>query len=165
MEIEALQSKCSTDRELNEEKSIQEIEEYLEDSYTGARMLDQEEAMLRIARALFAFKADINEEIFSEAVREREVLKECAISQLDMGIVANKDYSYLQSGNPVWYVNFEESKIEKGTISGIYFKDGNVDSFSVDFENGDFDEFYGESIGKRFFLTKEAADEAFVKGE
>ena len=51
------------------------------------------------------------------------------------------------------------------THLGIYFKDGNVDSFSVDFENGDFDEFYGESIGKRFFLTKEAADEAFVKGE
>ena len=45
------------------------ILEYLENSYTGARMMNDISAMIRIARAITAFKADpeiAEDEIFTE---------------------------------------------------------------------------------------------------
>lgn len=41
-----------------------EIIEYLECAYLGAKALGDEEAMLRISRALLAFKADPYKDIF-----------------------------------------------------------------------------------------------------
>lgn len=42
------------------------IIEYLENSYSGAKMFHDEECMLRISRALAAFKADVETNIFTE---------------------------------------------------------------------------------------------------
>lgn len=49
---------------------IKEIENYLETSYSGAKMMDDVESMCRIARALVALKADTEMEIFTEEFQE-----------------------------------------------------------------------------------------------
>lgn len=38
----------------------------LENTYTGAKMMGDEEVMLRASRALLAFKADVHKDIFIE---------------------------------------------------------------------------------------------------
>ena len=42
------------------------IVEYLEHSYSGAKMMDDVESMFRISRALAALQADIHDSIFKE---------------------------------------------------------------------------------------------------
>lgn len=49
---------------------IRVIENYLEISYSGAKMMDDVESMHRIARALAALKADTEMEIFTEEFQE-----------------------------------------------------------------------------------------------
>lgn len=44
---------------------------YLEDAYTGARMCDDQETMLRISRALWAFKQDTEEDMDSNITASR----------------------------------------------------------------------------------------------
>ena len=48
-------------------------QQILENSYTGAKMSDDEEMMLRCSRAIFAFKADICKDIFKEEVVESQI--------------------------------------------------------------------------------------------
>ena len=47
------------------------VKDYLEHSYSGAKMMDDVEGMLRIARALAALQADIYDEIFKEEFLEK----------------------------------------------------------------------------------------------
>lgn len=75
-----------------------------------------------------------------------------------------EDFTKLKHGSKVWYVDYEASEVEPGEIYLISFKDGVVDSFSVNFENGDFDEFVGSSLEKSFFASKNAANDALIKG-
>lgn len=49
---------------------IKEIENYLETSYSGAKMMDDVESMCRIARALAALKANPEMEIFTDEFQE-----------------------------------------------------------------------------------------------
>lgn len=49
---------------------IKVIEEYLENSYSGAKMMDDVDAMCRISRAIAALKADTEMEIFTEEFKE-----------------------------------------------------------------------------------------------
>lgn len=49
---------------------IKVIEEYLESSYSGAKMMDDVDAMCRISRAIAALKADTEMEIFTEKFKE-----------------------------------------------------------------------------------------------
>ena len=71
----------------------------------------------------------------------------------------------VQKGSRVWYVDFDSGCIEIGTVFSAYYKDGKLDSFSVEFDNdGDFDEFYGSAIGDCFFLSEESAKTALVRG-
>ena len=71
----------------------------------------------------------------------------------------------IQKGTPVWYVDFESGRIERGVVFSVQYKDQKVDSFSVDFEEtGDFDEFYGDAIGHCFFLSEEMAKAELVRG-
>lgn len=49
---------------------IKEIEKYLENSYSGSKMMDDMDAMCRIARALAALKADPEMEVFTEEFQE-----------------------------------------------------------------------------------------------
>ena len=78
-------------------------------------------------------------------------------------IEAKAKYTDLKVGAKVWYVDFETGEIETGTLSGVYFKDGKLDSFSVDFDCGDFDEFLGKAMGKDFFLSGDDACAALRK--
>ena len=52
-----------------------EILEYLEYSYSGAKMMDDIELQTRIGRAIEAFKADVPEDIFKENFIESQIVK------------------------------------------------------------------------------------------
>lgn len=51
---------------MDNEKQKQEVIDFLENTYTGAKMMGGEEVMLRASRALLAFKADVHKDIFIE---------------------------------------------------------------------------------------------------
>lgn len=51
---------------MDNEKQKQEVIDFLENTYTGAKMMRDEEVMLRASRALLAFKADVHKDIFIE---------------------------------------------------------------------------------------------------
>lgn len=51
---------------MDNEKQKQEVIEFLESTYTGAKMMGDDEVMLRASRALLAFKADVHKDIFIE---------------------------------------------------------------------------------------------------
>ena len=52
-------------------EKIDIIKDYLEYSYSGAKMMGDAEGMLRISRALVALQADIYDEIFNEEFLEK----------------------------------------------------------------------------------------------
>ena len=52
-------------------RHINDIKDYLELSYSGAKIMDDAEAMLRISRALVALQADVYEDIFKEEFAEK----------------------------------------------------------------------------------------------
>lgn len=68
MEIEADQEEDIVDQGRGKD-----IEEYLENSYSGAEMMDDPELMLRISRAVAAFRADPEEDIFTEKFTEEYI--------------------------------------------------------------------------------------------
>lgn len=58
-------------------KNQETIIEYLENSYSGAKMMDDDETMLKIARAIVAFKADpYDNEIFTDKFIEKFIEEE-----------------------------------------------------------------------------------------
>lgn len=65
-------------------KQLKVIEEYLENSYSGAKMMNDIEAMCRISRAIAALKADLELEIFTqdfkESLTKEHCLKRCKYS-------------------------------------------------------------------------------------
>lgn len=62
----------------NEQKAILD---YLETSYSGAKMMDDEETMLRIARAVSAFKMDTDVDIFTESAVEKYIERETEVKR------------------------------------------------------------------------------------
>lgn len=48
---------------MDNEKQKQEVIDFLENTYAGAKMMGDEEVMLRASRALLAFKADVHKDI------------------------------------------------------------------------------------------------------
>lgn len=71
----------------------------------------------------------------------------------------------LTKGTPIWYVDQNTGEIEEGEVFSVYYKDGKLDSFSVDFvQSGDFDEFVGSAWGDCFFGNPEQAKAALLKG-
>lgn len=54
---------------------LNDVKEYLENSYSGAKMMDDVESMTRIARALAALQADVEKDIFTEEFMKEYVLK------------------------------------------------------------------------------------------
>ena len=66
----------------------------------------------------------------------------------------------LERQMPVWYVNTEIGEIEPGKIFIASYKNGKLDSFSVNFDCGDFDEFIGSAWGTCFFESREQAEAA-----
>lgn len=57
---------------MNEQMNI--IKDYLEKSYSGAKMMNDAEGMLRISRALVALQADVYEDIFKEEFVEKYLI-------------------------------------------------------------------------------------------
>ena len=51
---------------MDNEKQKQEVIDFLESTYTGAKMMGDDEVMLRASRALLAFKAGVHKDIFIE---------------------------------------------------------------------------------------------------
>lgn len=52
--------------QMDNKKQKEKVIEYLENTYMGAKMVGDEEVMLRTSRALLAFKADVYKDIFIE---------------------------------------------------------------------------------------------------
>lgn len=65
----------------------------------------------------------------------------------------------LRVNQDIWYTDEGTPTPEHGTIFSVsYNKDGSLDSFSVKFDMGDFDEFKGCAYLQNFFDTKEDAE-------
>lgn len=58
---------------MDTERNYKEILEYLENCYTGARAMGDEDIQLRVSRAIGAFKADIDEDIFTPEYHKKYI--------------------------------------------------------------------------------------------
>ena len=68
-------------------------------------------------------------------------------------------------GNPIWYVDFEGGEIEEGEVSSVQYKNGVIDSVTIDFkESCDCDEFAANYIGDYLFASKRTAEKALRQG-
>lgn len=64
----------------------------------------------------------------------------------------------LESGDDIWYVDLEEIRLEHGTVFSAGYNDSaELISFSVNFDNGDFDEFEGTALNIHFFKNRDDA--------
>jgi hypothetical protein len=72
------------------------------------------------------------------------------------------NYLNLRHGDDIWYANEDDNIVEHGTIHHVAIKNGKVDSFSVNFDCGDFDEFDGSGLGVHYFMHKVDAEEALA---
>lgn len=67
----------------------------------------------------------------------------------------------IKKGMTIWYVDSDTGEIEEGKVFSVNYKDGCLDSFSVDFKlSKDFDEFCGDAWRKCFFGSLEQAEAA-----
>lgn len=69
-----------------------------------------------------------------------------------------------KKGDKVWYVDMETGEIESGTVFLAHYNRGTLDSISVDFDCGDFDEFLGSAWGSCIFGNYKSAIAA-LKGQ
>lgn len=60
------------------------------------------------------------------------------------------------NGTAVWYV--DKDVIERGKIESVQWCGPKVESFSVRFDSGEFDEFYGEAIDDSIFMSEYEAN-------
>ena len=59
-------------------KQINIIKNYLENAYSGAKMMNDVEVMTKVARAIAALQADVEKDIFTEEFMEEWILKFCS---------------------------------------------------------------------------------------
>ena len=71
---------------------------------------------------------------------------------------------YANSGEIEYYADMESGAIEHGTVHIAAYKNGHLESFSVNFDNGDFDEFVGSGFGTHFFRTEAEASTCVKQG-
>ena len=71
---------------------------------------------------------------------------------------------YPQKGDDIYYVDIEYGQIEHGVVFSVTFEDGELCAFSVDFDNGDFDEFNGTAFETYFFLDADEAMDKIING-
>ena len=71
----------------------------------------------------------------------------------------------LQSGDDIYYADMEKGTVEHGVVYIAAYKNGSLDSFSINFDNGDFDEFVGSGLGTHFFRTEAEAKARLKQGE
>lgn len=92
----------------------------------------------------------------SEVFRHTEDYILMEMARRFYNITNNEDYSSMKIGDPIFYLDSDNGEIEEGSVHGIYFKNGKVDTVSVDFQD-DFDEFDGDGLGRSLFRTEDAA--------
>lgn len=63
----------------------------------------------------------------------------------------------LQQGDPIWYTDIDNGTVEHGVVEYPHYQNGQLLSFSVTFDDGDFDEFFGETLGRAFFRSESEA--------
>lgn len=88
---------------------------------------------------------------------ENEILLE--IGRRFYNIVNEENICPVGSGKVLWYVNLAKEIVEKCTVFSARYKNSELFSFFVDFENGGFYEFEGSSYGKLFFEDIETAEQ------
>lgn len=71
----------------------------------------------------------------------------------------------LKRDDDIFYVDFDNGGIEHGHVRIPEYEEGKLDSFSVEWDNGDFDVYNGEGLGTYYYLTEQAAREALLLGE
>lgn len=91
-------------------------------------------------------------------------LRELVQAYRDGRCVISPKEGVLNKGDRVWYVDIKSRVLESGTVFIVEYKDGKLDSFSVNFDSGDFDEFLGIAWGDCIFGSKKSAEEA-LEGE
>ena len=89
-------------------------------------------------------------EFWFDAYEEKEVL-------------GTNCFQCLKKDDDIYYIDRDNNEIEHGKLFSITFKEREVACFSVNFDNGDFDEFVGEGLGRSFFINKEDAEVALKK--
>lgn len=147
---------------------MKRVTKYICDRAHGAEGVSEERLTGAYCRGQFEATAIVErlatiEDILGEDY-DLDRLRELVQSDRDgRCVVQQKEYAP-KKGDKVWYVDRENREIESGTVFFASYKDGKLDSFSVDFDCGDFDEFSGGAFGKCFFGSKESA-EAALKGE
>ena len=65
-----------------------------------------------------------------------------------------EDYLSIENGDDVWYVDYEENRVEHGIISSVTYKEGRVYVFFVEWDDGDGDEYDGYGLGRHYFLKQ-----------
>lgn len=99
---------------------------------------------------------------YMELQKELQKWKDLEQSGLIVVMPDPKKTPVLEKGTPVWYVDRENGEIEPGKIFISAYENGKLDSFSVDFDSGDFDEFLGSAWGTCFFGSEEQAKGALI---
>ena len=99
----------------------------------------------------------------SEVFRHTEDYILMEMARRFYNITNSDDYTSIQIGDPIYYLDSDSGEIEPGTVHGVYFKNGKVETISVNFEN-DFDEFDGDGLGRSLFRSQEAARAFWQKG-
>lgn len=95
--------------------------------------------------------------IYDDGNVDYDRLRELVEADKDGRCVVLQKEPVLKKGDRVWYVDRENGELESGTVFLAAYKDGKLDSFSVDFDCGDFDEFSGVAWGKHFFGSEKVA--------
>lgn len=95
----------------------------------------------------------------AEAVK---IVEEWSAEHPEVGASKKEAPAVLKKGTPVWYVDTDIGEIEPGTVASVYYKAGKLESLGVDFEDGDFDEFFGSALGSCIFDSMEKAERALI---
>lgn len=72
-------------------------------------------------------------------------------------------YLNLRKGDDIWYADEEENIVEHGIVDSVLIKDEKVESFAVNFDNGDFDVFNGSGLGVHYFMDEMSAKDALAR--
>ena len=108
-------------------------------------------------------------QMYRQMVSEKDTGKVELLKEIASRFVRRTEVSSLveriRHGVDIWYVDFEDRSIEHGTVENVEFRGAAADSFSVNFDNDDFDEFYGSSLGRNFYLDIAEAQYALASRE
>lgn len=82
-----------------------------------------------------------------------------------MSISKVDENNFPKNGDDIYYVDHELGEIEHGEIYLLDFGYNMLECIGVNFDNGDYDEFVGEALGRSLFLDKEMAINKLVSGK